>query len=90
MGADSYTIGCLTANKLVDEGEVEGRSAFPMLALVGSEMFRTVLTDDSYIWALWYRDASAIRQTPAFRELVTELKLVEYWRETNHPDQVQG
>ena len=58
-----------------------------MLALVGSEMFRTVLGDRSYIWALWYRDASAIRQTPAFRDLVTELNLVEYWRESNHwPD----
>ena len=73
--------------KMVDEGEADGGITFPMLALVGSEMFRTVLADDNYIWALWYRDASAIRQTPAFRELVTELKLVEYWRETNHwPD----
>jgi len=69
--------------KMVDEGEAERGSAFPMLALVVSEMFRTVLAGRSYIWALWYRDASTIRQTSAFRELVTELNLVEYWRKTN-------
>jgi TolB-like protein/Flp pilus assembly protein TadD len=73
--------------KMVDEGEADGQIVYPMLALVGSEMFRPVLADRSYIWALWYRDASAIRQTPAFRDLVTELKLVEYWRKTNRwPD----
>ena len=80
-----------TMVRMVDAGEALPRTTYYMLALVGSEMFRTVLErspgSDNYIWALWYRDASAIRQTPAFRELVTELKLVEYWRRSNQwPD----
>jgi TolB-like protein/Tfp pilus assembly protein PilF len=73
--------------KIIDESEVKAKNVYPLLALVGSVKFRKALADDNYIWALWYRDASAIRQTTAFRELVNELKLVEHWRETNHwPD----
>jgi hypothetical protein len=80
-----------TMLRMIDAGEASPADTYYMLALVGSEMFQTVLERslgiDNYIWALWYRDATAIRQTPAFRELVTELKLVEYWRQSNQwPD----
>jgi TolB-like protein/Flp pilus assembly protein TadD len=80
-----------TIIRMINTGEAAPRHTYYLLALVGSEAFRTVLEravpKDNYIWALWYRDASAIRQTPAFRQLVTELKLVEYWRQSNRwPD----
>jgi TolB-like protein len=80
-----------TMIRTINTGEASPRHTYYILALVGSEVFRTILDravpKDNYIWALWHRDASAIRQTPAFRQLVTELKLVEYWRQSNRwPD----
>ncbi len=72
-------------------GEADPVSAYPMLALVGSERFKDVIEigrrDKSYIWALWYQDASAVRKTPAFRELVSDLRLPDYWLESGQwPD----
>ena len=73
--------------KMVEAGDAWGFSVFPMLVLLGSETFPRVLANRSYIWALWYQDASAIRQTQTFRKLAENFKLVEYWHQSGRwPD----
>jgi len=38
------------------------------------------LFNPSRIVAIWYPVMSEVRRLPEFKELVTELNLVEYWR----------
>ena len=37
-------------------------------------------------WALWFPHMSEVRQLPGFKELVTEINLVDYWRASGWPD----
>jgi TolB-like protein/Tfp pilus assembly protein PilF len=40
-------------------------------------------------WLLWFPDMAAFRQDPRFAMLVTELGLMDYWREHGWPDACQ-
>ncbi len=44
---------------------------------------------ESAWWVLWRPEMAAFRQDPRFIELVTELGLLDYWRENGWPDACQ-
>jgi TolB-like protein/Tfp pilus assembly protein PilF len=43
----------------------------------------------TFLWIIWQPELAAFRQDPRFAELVTELGLVDYWREHGWPDACQ-
>jgi len=43
----------------------------------------------SFTWVIWRPDMAPFRQDPRFAKLVTELGLLEYWRENGWPDVCQ-
>ncbi len=58
------------------------------------DAYRVVSTDlDLFFprtwWFLWRDDMATFRQDPRFANLVTELGLLDYWRENGWPDVCQ-
>ncbi len=43
----------------------------------------------TFLWIVWQPEMAAFRQDPRFAEVVTELGLVDYWREHGWPDACQ-
>ncbi len=43
----------------------------------------------NYVWYFWRSDMAPFRQDPRFTALVTELGMVEYWREYGWPEVCQ-
>jgi TolB-like protein/Tfp pilus assembly protein PilF len=44
---------------------------------------------NNFVWHFWRSDMAPFRQDPRFAELVTELEMVDYWREYGWPDVCQ-
>ena len=58
------------------------------------DAYRVVSTDldllpPNALWVVWQPDMATFRQDPRFAGLVTELGLLDYWRENGWPDACQ-